>query len=153
MKKYTIATIVAFVSALSIGQFAAAEVSKEELKSISTPDKVNTSIGELKFSDGVPSDDTVQKVYDNLDLMRGVQVFLNTIGGTSVYRLRAGNAKLGVDKSNKVAISSQPLEGAKTYKLHLPPNVPVNNFWAVTLYSTQTRSQLQTSNPLPTLGS
>jgi hypothetical protein len=31
--------------------------------------------------------------------------------------------------------------------------VPVNNFWAVTLYDTQTRSQLQTSNPLPTLGS
>ena len=32
-------------------------------------------------------------------------------------------------------------------------NVPVNNFWAVTLYDTQTRSQLQTSNPYPTLGS
>jgi hypothetical protein len=31
--------------------------------------------------------------------------------------------------------------------------VPVNNFWAVTMYDTQTRSQLQTSNPLPTLGS
>jgi hypothetical protein len=37
--------------------------------------------------------------------------------------------------------------------LHLPPNVPVNNFWAVTLYDTQTRSQLQTSNPYPSLGS
>jgi hypothetical protein len=47
----------------------------------------------------------------------------------------------------------QPLDGSKTYKLHLPPNVPVNNFWAVTMYDTQTRSQLQTSNPLPTLGS
>jgi hypothetical protein len=47
----------------------------------------------------------------------------------------------------------QPIDGAKNYKLHLPPNVPVNNFWAVTLYDTQTRSQLQTSNPLPTLGS
>jgi hypothetical protein len=47
----------------------------------------------------------------------------------------------------------QPLDGAKTYKLHLPPNVPVSNFWAVTLYDTQTRSLLQTSNPFPTLGS
>jgi hypothetical protein len=47
----------------------------------------------------------------------------------------------------------QALDGAKTYLLHLPPNVPVNNFWAVTMYSSQTRSQLQTSNPYPTLGS
>ncbi|NOQ82768.1 MAG: DUF1214 domain-containing protein, partial [Myxococcales bacterium] len=44
-------------------------------------------------------------------------------------------------------------DGAKTYKLHLPPNVPVNNFWAVTMYDTQTRSQLQTTNPYPSLGS
>ena len=36
-------------------------------------------------------------------------------------------------------------DGTKTYKLHLPPNVPVNNFWAVTIYDTQTRSMLQTS--------
>ena len=44
-------------------------------------------------------------------------------------------------------------DGSKTYKLHLPPDVPVNNFWAVTLYDPQTRSQLQTSQPFPTLGS
>jgi hypothetical protein len=47
----------------------------------------------------------------------------------------------------------QPMDGAKTYKLHLPKDVPVNNFWAVTMYDTQTRSQLQTTNPYPSLGS
>ncbi|UJF22724.1 DUF1254 domain-containing protein [Shewanella sp. OMA3-2] len=47
----------------------------------------------------------------------------------------------------------QAFDGAKTYKLHLPANVPVNNFWAVTMYDTQTRSQLQTSQPFPTVGS
>jgi hypothetical protein len=114
MKKAT-ATILAFVFFVSSGQFAAADVSQEELESISTPDKVKTSIGELKFFDGVPTDDTVQKVYDNLDLMRGVQVFLNTIGGASVYRLRAANAKIGADKSNKVAISSQLLDSKSLY--------------------------------------
>jgi len=152
--------MVAVALILSMGQFAAAEVSKEELQSISTPDKVKTSLGELKFFDGIPTDETVQKVYDNLDRMRGVQVFLNTLPGASMYRLRAGNAKVGADKSNKVALFSQlldsrkkPMDGAKTYQLHLPPNVPVNNFWAVTMYDTQTRSQLQTSNPYPTLGS
>ena len=26
------------------------------------------------------------------------------------------------------------LDGGQTYKLHLPPNIPINNFWSVTLY-------------------
>lgn len=47
----------------------------------------------------------------------------------------------------------QILDGARTYKLHLPPNVPVNDFWAVTIYDSQTRSLLQTSQPFPTVGS
>ncbi len=64
---------------------------------------------------------------------------------------RAGQGSdyaLGMLDSN-----DQPFDGSKTYKLHLPPNVPVNNFWAVTLYDTQTRCQLQTSQLFPTVGS
>ena len=47
----------------------------------------------------------------------------------------------------------QAFDGSKTYKLHLPKDVPVNDFWAVTIYDTQTRSQLQTSQSFPTVGS
>lgn len=47
----------------------------------------------------------------------------------------------------------EPFDGAKTYRLHLPPDVPVNDFWAVTVYDTQTRSQLQTGQRFPTVGS
>jgi hypothetical protein len=47
----------------------------------------------------------------------------------------------------------QPFDGSKTYKLHLPPNPPVKDFWALTMYDNQTRSQLQTSQKFPTVGS
>jgi hypothetical protein len=46
-----------------------------------------------------------------------------------------------------------PLDGSKTYKLHLPPNIPVKDFWALTMYDTQTRCQLQTDQQFPTLDS
>jgi hypothetical protein len=52
-----------------------------------------------------------------------------------------------------VDADKKPMDGSKTYKVHLPPNVPVNNFWAFTLYDTQTRSMLQTDQPKPTVGS
>lgn len=43
--------------------------------------------------------------------------------------------------------------GRKEYKLHIPANVPVNDFWAVTIYDSQTRSLLQTDQQFPTVGS
>jgi hypothetical protein len=44
-------------------------------------------------------------------------------------------------------------DGGKEYKLHIPADVPVNNFWAVTIYDSQTRSLLQTDQKFPTIGS
>ncbi|MGB5227617.1 MAG: DUF1214 domain-containing protein, partial [Eudoraea sp.] len=46
-----------------------------------------------------------------------------------------------------------PFDGAKTYKVHLPPNVPANQFWAFTLYNVQTRSMLQTDQRFPEITS
>jgi hypothetical protein len=45
---------------------------------IMTPDTVETRIGTLEFFDGMPDEATVEKAYENLDFMRGVDVFLNT---------------------------------------------------------------------------
>ncbi|MDQ7046391.1 MAG: hypothetical protein Q9M39_01715 [Sulfurovum sp.] len=73
-------------------------------ESIMTPDKVETSIGELNFTDGRPSSVTVSKIYDNLDTIRGVDVFLNFIPAGSVEAMRSGMASIGVDSSNKVMI-------------------------------------------------
>ncbi len=46
---------------------------------ITTPDKVETRIGPLDFKDGMPSKETIAKVYDNLDFthaLRGVREHL-----------------------------------------------------------------------------
>jgi hypothetical protein len=77
---------------------------------ITTPDQVKTSLGTLEFSDGVPSLDTSQKLFRNLDLMRGVEVFLNCIGPASMEALRLGHLELGVDANHKLAIMDQLLD-------------------------------------------
>lgn len=45
------------------------------------------------------------------------------------------------------------LDGGKNYKLHLPPNIPVANFWSVILYDNQTRSMLQNDQKWPAVTS
>ena len=45
--------------------------------SVSTPDKVETSIGTLNFFDGVPTTETVKTSYDFLDKMNAVKVVPN----------------------------------------------------------------------------
>lgn len=46
-----------------------------------------------------------------------------------------------------------PMDGTKTYRLKLPRGIPAAKFWSLTLYDTQTRSMLQTSQIYPRAGS
>ena len=46
-----------------------------------------------------------------------------------------------------------PFDGGKNYRLHLPPNIPVKDFWSVILYDSQTRSMLQTDQEWPAVSS
>ena len=63
-----------------------------------------------------------------------------------------------VGKGSQYAIAylgkdGNALDGSKTYKIHLPPNVPAKDFWSFTIYDNQTRSMLQTDQRFPGLDS
>jgi len=49
--------------------------------------------------------------------------------------------------------SGDYLDGARSYRLTLPPGIPESRFWSVMLYDCQTRSMLQTGQPKPDIGS
>jgi hypothetical protein len=62
---------------------------------ITTPDRVDTRLGTLTFKNGYPDAETVEKVYDNLDFERGVEVFLNTVQGASLVAMRRALREVG----------------------------------------------------------
>jgi hypothetical protein len=65
--------------------------------SVLTPNTVKTKLlGTLKFFDGMPDKDTVQKTYDFLDVARGAEAFLDGIPAASVYALLEGFKEAGV---------------------------------------------------------
>ena len=47
----------------------------------------------------------------------------------------------------------KPFDGAKTYKVTLPKDIPARAFWSFTLYDNQTRSMLDTPQRYPRAGS
>lgn len=94
--------------------------------SITMPDIVDTSIGTLRFFDGLPDAGTVRKVYDNLDLMRGVDVVLNTMSAASALANIEGLKSVGCDMFS--AVIHENRVDAKT--LLLTPNTQTATLWA-----------------------
>ena len=81
-----------------------------------------------------------------------------TLYFTLAYGMSPGMAVSMVDKGAKYPgvfrdKDGDYLEGGKSYKLHLPPNVPAANFWSVTLYDALTASGLDNGQPFPSLNS
>lgn len=111
MKVFTkhIATVTMLLS-LSWSGLVSAQVDQATLDSLRTPDTVQTSIGSLSFFDGVPSQDTVLKAYDNLDRMRGVDAFLKGIPGASTYAFIQGVYSIGAVEAHQVVITDQMLD-------------------------------------------
>jgi hypothetical protein len=81
---------------------------------IGTPDKVESPVGTLDYKDGVPTADTVRKVYDNLDLMHAVDVYLNAFAGASTYAILEGFRSIGVD-GNQILIYPRLMDAKSVF--------------------------------------
>lgn len=111
-----------FVFAAALHQAVAQQIPK----SISTPDKVASTLGTLEYKDGAPSQATADKVYDNLDLMHGVEAFVNAYQGASTYAIWKGFNDAGIP-DNSVLIFSELMDSKS---LFLTANADVVYFWS-----------------------
>jgi len=82
--------------------------------SVITPDKVETRIGELDFVDGQPTQETLEKVYDNLDFTHALRAFSDTLQGVSIYAIRKGIASVGA-KDNEVIVFSELMDAKSLF--------------------------------------
>ena len=96
---------------------------------IMTPDTVQTRLGEMKFYDGVPTAETVETVFDNLDFMRGVEVFLNFIPATSIEGMKAGMHSLGAKDYNEVVIMDKLMDSTPLFLTGNTDTVYVSSFF------------------------
>lgn len=119
MKRTRLLCTTAAVVLMGFGT-ASAEAPKMKMttpipNTIVTPESVDTRLGKLNFFDGFPDDATSEKIYDNLDFMRGVDAFLNAMPGASVEALRVGLASQGADNNQTILIFEKLMDSRSLF--------------------------------------
>jgi hypothetical protein len=105
-EKLNALAVVVVCALMAAPDLAAAQSANAVPSSITTPDRVESRIGTLEFKDGMPSSETLAKVYDNLDFTHAFEAFVNTLQGVSMQAARKGFAVAGV-KDNEVVIFTE----------------------------------------------
>lgn len=117
--------ITAIVVAVMLAAGSAQAAQTEVPVSITTPNRVETKIGPLLFKDGYPTGDTAAKIRDELDYIHGVESFMNSIQGVSLYALRKGFADAGIKDGDFIYTS----ELMDSKSLFLTANADTVYFW------------------------
>jgi hypothetical protein len=89
-------------------------VSAETLRSISTPDRVESRLGTLEFRDGAPTQATAELLYDHLDFTHGIEAFINSFPGASLTAMREGFLSAGIE-DNSVVLFSELMDSASLF--------------------------------------
>ncbi|MEL7450592.1 MAG: DUF1254 domain-containing protein [Pseudomonadota bacterium] len=121
MKRIISATLAGV--ALTVGSFvvgAAGAAEKFEYttpipEGIMTPDKVETSIGTLTFTDGVPSRDTAERAYDFMDTARAADAFLKGMPAASLAAMVLGNQGQGAVEAHQVVLFEELMDARSLF--------------------------------------
>jgi hypothetical protein len=105
--KFTISAV-----AVLLASSAFADVPQATIDGLSAPDSIDTRIGTLEFSKGVPTGATARNVFDTLDFTRALNVYNNSFGGASALGLVKGFQDLGAGSGDIVLFSE--LMGSKS---------------------------------------
>jgi hypothetical protein len=99
-------------SAQSVGK---PKYSAKVPSSIETPDTVHTSISTLRYNDGAPDKNTVALVYDQLDLSRGIETFMQGMPATSVYAICRGLSEVGVQQNQAFGMTESLMDARSLF--------------------------------------
>jgi len=83
--------------------------------SLTTPDVMESSLGTLMFKDGVPSDETVAKVYENLDFTRALDAYMSGYQLVSLQAMHKGLVGAGVEDNGGVLLFSGLMDSSSLF--------------------------------------
>ena len=84
---------------------AVAQSAGEIPAALQAPDKVETAIGTLEFDDGVPTEETAEKIRTHLLFTRALNAYNNSFRGASAYAIGEGLRSIGADDHTVVIFS------------------------------------------------
>jgi hypothetical protein len=92
-----LAVLLALVAAPATAEMAAPRYKADVPQSITTPDRVETRLlGQLDFTDGMPSAETARKTQDFMVVARAAEAFLSGMPAASLYAFTAGLRQAGL---------------------------------------------------------
>ena len=128
-------------------------VSGETLRSISAPDQLHSRLGRLDFVDGFASPGTGALVYDHLDLVPGLNAYLNGFPGASTVTPREGLHEAGAragSQAHPTPAAAADDDGSTTvvFSPERPADTPEGN-WIQTTECKGWFAILRLYSPLP----
>lgn len=83
-------------------------------KDVPTVEKINSKIGKLEMPNGYPTNATSAKLEDEILYVHGVEAYLNTIQGISLWAMRKGFIEAGI-KDNDFVVFPNMMDGNQLF--------------------------------------